>query len=427
MNLRFYNGKILTGGAESPFLLTEGELHVRGSRIVRIGSAATEPEPAFWDREIDLAGDLVIPGLKNAHTHSAMTFLRSKADDMPLDRWLKEQVFPYEAKLTPDDVYLFSKLAIAEYLTSGITSNFDMYLMPEPAAAASAECGFRTVFTGAVNDFTQSVQMLADWYQTLNRYDPLISFLPGFHAEYTTSYAILKELGRLAGSLRAPMYMHNSETAREVAGCLARYGKTPSALFEELGIFDYGGGGFHCVYLSEEDLEIFRRHGVYAVTCPAANLKLASGIAPIARMLSRGIRVAVGTDGPAGNNALDLFRELYLVSVLAKHRGFDAAALDAVQVFGMATVYGARAMGLADADCLAVGKLADLAVISMNMPNMRPLNHPLKNLVYAGSKANVRMTVVNGKILYEDGRFLIGEDIGTLYERAETAARRLLA
>ncbi|MFR1518778.1 MAG: amidohydrolase [Clostridia bacterium] len=424
MNLRFYNGKILTGGADSPFALAQGELHIRGSRIAAIGPQADTD--AVWDREIDLHGDLVLPGFKNAHTHSAMTFLRSNADDMPLESWLTEQVFPYEAKLTPDDIYILSKLAIAEYLTSGITANFDMYLMPEPAAAASAACGFRTVLTGAVNDFTQSVRQLEDWYHTLNRLDPLISFLPGFHAEYTAAYALLKELGQLARSLKAPFYMHNAETPREVAACRERYGKTPSLLFEELGIFDYGGGGFHCIYLSEPDLEVFQRHDISAVTCPAANLKLASGIAPVGSLLAHGINVAIGTDGPAGNNALDLFREMYLISVLAKHRSFDAAALDAEQVLRMACAGGAKAMRLAEADCLAEGKLADLTVLSLNGPNMRPVNHPLKNIVYAGSKLNVRMTVVNGRILYEDGEFYIGEDIGKIYENAAAVTKRLL-
>ena len=424
MNLRFYNGKILVGGAETPFSLVPGELHVRGNRITRVGSC-TDPGDS-WDRDIDLHGDLVIPGFKNAHTHSAMTFLRSNADDMPLEPWLKEQVFPYEAKLKPDDIYVLSKLAIAEYLTSGITANFDMYLMPEPAAFASAECGFRTVFTGAVNDFTQSVREIETWYDKLNHLSSLISFLPGFHAEYTTSRGLLKELGQLARSLKAPMYMHNAETPREVAECILRYGMTPSVLFEELGIFDYGGGGFHCVYLSEEDFAVFQRHGVSAVTCPAANLKLASGIAPVGKMLAHGINVAIGTDGPAGNNALDLFREMYLVSVMAKHRSFDAAALDAARVLRMACFGGARAMRLEEADCIAEGKLADLAVLSLNTPNMQPIHNPVKNIVYAGSKLNVRMTVVDGRILYENGAFSIGEEIGKLYEKAAAVTKRLL-
>lgn len=428
MNLRFYNGKILFFGENGSYEIVEGELQVRGERILSVGSEADIlPEPGFkWDRNIDLKGDLVLPGFKNAHTHSAMTFLRSNADDMPLDRWLEEKVFPFEDKLTADDIYILSKLAVAEYLTSGITANLDMYLLPEPIAAASADCGFRTVITGGVNDFSQSVIEMGNWYSTLNRFSPLISFIPGFHAEYTTSYNILKEIGELAQSLKAPIYMHNSETARETAECIQRYGKTPTALYEELGMFTYGGGGFHCVYLSDEDMEIFARNGVCAVTCPAANLKLSSGIAPVAKMLSQGISVAIGTDGPAGNNALDMFREMYLVSVLAKHRSFDPAEMDAGQVLRMACVEGARAMRLPDADGLEPGKLADFTVISMEAPNMRPINNAVKNIVYAGSKLNVRMTVVNGRILYEDGNFDIGEDINRIYEKAAAITKRIL-
>lgn len=424
MKLRFYNGQILTGTDTGNCALIAGELHVDANRISFVGREA--PPDSCWDRMIDLRGGIVIPGFKNAHTHSAMTFLRSNADDMPLDSWLREKVFPYEARLTPEDVYLFSKLAILEYLTSGITANFDMYLMPEAAAAASVDCGFRTVLTGALNNFTQSVDQLADWYDALNRFHPLIRFTLGFHAEYTTSPELLRELGALARALRAPVYMHNSETARETAECIERYGKTPTALFEELGLLEFGGGGYHCVYLSDHDMEIFAAHGLSAVTCPAANLKLASGIAPVGKMLSRGINVAIGTDGPAGNNALDLFREMYLVSVLAKHRDYNAAALDAERILCMACSGGAKAMGLPDADGIAVGKLADFVVLSPNGPNMRPVTQPLKNIVYAAGKANVRMTVVNGRILYEDGAFFIGEDPEKLYEKAAAAIKRLL-
>lgn len=424
MNIRLYHGKILTTGPDGAFRVVSGEMHVQGSRISYIGDMPGGRE--HWDREIDLRGGIVLPGFKNAHTHSAMTFLRSNADDLPLDTWLNQKVFPYEARLTEGDIYILSKLAIAEYLTSGITANLDMYLMPEPIAAASADCGFRTVITGAVNDFTQSVKELERWHRTLNQTDPLISFVLGFHAEYTASFGLLQEIGQLAHSLKAPVYMHNSETAHEVAQCIQKYGKTPTALFEELGIFAYGGGAFHCVYLSDEDLEIFARHGVSAVTCPAANLKLASGIAPVCKMQSRGINVAIGTDGPAGNNALDMFREMYLACVLAKHRSADAAALDAQRVLQMACSDGAAAMGLLDADALQVGKLADFTVISMDAPNMQPQNHILKNIVYAGSKLNVRLTAVNGRILYEDGEFFIGQDITDIYEQAEAVVKRIV-
>lgn len=183
-------------------------------------------------------------------------------------------------------------------------------------------------------------------------------------------------------------------------------------------MYNYGGGGYHCVYFSENDFDIFEKRGLYAVTNPASNLKLASGIAPIGEFMKRGINVAIGTDGPASNNCLDMFREMFLVTGLQKVQNEDASACDAVEVLKMATVNGARAMRLNDCDVLAAGKKADFIEIDLNQPNMQPLNNPVKNIVYAGSKQNVKRTVVNGKTLYENGSFFIGEQPETVYRKA---------
>ena len=184
-------------------------------------------------------------------------------------------------------------------------------------------------------------------------------------------------------------------------------------------MYNYGGGGFHCVHMSDEDIEIFKRRGLWAVLNPASNLKLASGIAPAARFIKEGIGLAVGTDGAGSNNALDMFREMYLVTALAKYREGDASAVDANEVLKMACVGGARAMGLNDCDCIAAGKKADLTVIDLHKPNMRPINNITKNVVYAGSKENVRLTMVNGRVLYENGEFYIGEDAEKVYAEAD--------
>ena len=208
-----------------------------------------------------------------------------------------------EEKLTEEDIYHLSKLAIMEYLTSGITANFDMYLTPDAIAEASKDCGFRTVIAGAMNDFTQSPGQLANWYEKYNHDHELISFCLGFHAEYTTSEKLLKEVALLAHNYHAPVYTHNSETVREVEECRARTGMTPTAYLDSLGMFEYGGGGYHGVYLTEEDMDIFKKHDLSVVTNPASNMKLASGIAPIARFMERGINLAIGTDGPARRGA----------------------------------------------------------------------------------------------------------------------------
>lgn len=421
MNIRFYHARILTMDGTDDII--QGEVWVEGNRISYIGPG--RGNPPVWDREIDVKGNLVMPGFKNAHTHSAMTFLRSYADDLPLQEWLNQQVFPMEAKLTGEDIYWLSKLAIMEYLTSGITANFDMYLQPEMIAKASVDCGFRTVMVSGLNDFVSSVEELEDNYLKYNQYHELIHYCLGFHAEYTTSEERLKGVAALAEKYQAPVFTHNSETRGEVDGCIGRHGMTPTAYLDSLGMFNYGGGGYHCVHMTEEDLDIFRKRGMTVVTNPGSNVKLASGIARISDMMEKGINLAIGTDGPASNNCLDMFREMFLTTGLAKIRENDAAAVAADRVLSMAVSGGARAMGLTDCDCLAAGKLADLVVIDLQQPNMQPLNHIVKNLIYSGSKQNVKLTMVNGRILYEKGRFNIGVEPKEVYEKANEIIGRM--
>lgn len=400
MKLRFYNAKILTMENEN---IIEGELCTEDGRITYVGANRTS---GGYDREIDLGGDLIIPGFKDAHTHSAMTFLRSLADDLPLNDWLYKEVFPREAKLTEEAVYTYAQLANMEYLTSGITSSFDMYMKLPAYAKACTDMGYRTVICGSINDFGGTVEGIEEEYNTYNNMGELVSYQLGFHAEYTTKRETLEGLAALSQKLKAPLYAHNSETKSEVEGCKERYGITPTQLFDKLGMFEYGGGGFHCVWFDERDMEIFAEKGLWMVTNPASNLKLASGIAPICEMRRHGMKnFAIGTDGAASNNCLDMFREMFLVAGLQKYREEDAAACPAFEVLEMATKGGALAMGLSDCDVLAAGKLADFAVIDLNQPNMQPHNNIAKNLVYSGSKQNVKMTVVNGQILYENGMF----------------------
>ncbi len=437
MKIRFFNARILT--MDGNMDITEGELWVEENRISYVGpgkrsadmdnlpseSGAMFTKEPVWDREIDAGGSLLMPGFKNAHTHSAMTFLRSYADDLPLHEWLNQQVFPMEAKLIPEDIYWLSKLAIMEYLTSGITADFDMYCHPEMTAKASVECGFRTVLVGCLNNFTSSLELMEEEYQKFNHEHELIRYCLGFHAEYTCSEEILRSVAAMAHKFRAPVYAHISETQDEVDQCIMRYGKSPVAFLDSLGMFDYGGGGYHCIHMDDKDLEIFRDRGLYVVTNPGSNTKLASGIARISDMLKLGIPVAIGTDGPASNNCLDMFREMFLVTGLAKLRERDAAAVPADEVLKMAVQTGARAMRLFDCDCLAEGKLADLIVIDLNQPNMQPINHILKNLVYSGSKQNVKLTMVNGQILYENGQFSIGVSPEEVYRHANEIIARI--
>ncbi|MCI8749032.1 MAG: amidohydrolase [Lachnospiraceae bacterium] len=426
MRIRIYNARIITmaNGAD----VLEGEIHIDGERVSFAGTneeAGKIKDNIVWDREIDACGNIVMPGFKDAHTHSAMTFLRSYADDLPLQEWLYNRVFPMEAKLTEEDVLWCSRLAILEYLTSGITANFDMYMKNEANARASAEAGFRTVLCGSINDFGGTIEEIEEEYNHFNSYNPLISYQLGFHAEYTTKRETLERMACLAQKYKAPVYTHNSETKAEVESCIERYGKTPAAFLDSLGMFEFGGGGFHCVYMTDEDLSIFKEKNIWAVTNPASNVKLASGIAPVQKMLDMGIGLAVGTDGPASNNCLDMFREMFLVTALQKVSIPDASATDANDVLYMATSGGALAMGLKECDTLEKGKYADLIMLDIHQPNMQPLNNISKNIVYSGSKQNVKMTMVAGKILYEDGRFNIGTDAEEIYAKANESIERM--
>ena len=431
MNIRLHHARILT--MEEGRDIFTGEIWVRDDRIVYVGDGRDTDKVyetlgipcMIWDREIDCGGNLLMPGFKNAHTHSGMTLLRSFADDLPLSEWLNNRVFPIEAKMTAEEIGELSKLAALEYLTSGITAAFDMYLTPESIADAFDAMGMRCVQVGAVNNFSQSVELVEEMYQKLNGKSPLQSYILGFHAEYTCSKELLEQMAGLAHKYQAPVFTHMSETEGEVMGCKQRYGMTPVAFLDSLGMFDHGGGGYHCVHVTPEDISIMKKKGMYAVTNPASNAKLASGIAPIADFLKEGVPVAIGTDGPASNNCLDMFREMFLVAGLSRVREGDASSPDAMRVLRMATVQGARAMHLSKADVLAKGKLADIIMIDLHQPNMQPIHNIPKNLVYSGSKSNVCMTMIGGKILYRNGEFNIGDSVENIYTRCDEIVRRL--
>ncbi len=431
MNIRLYNARILTMEKNRPIF--RGEIWVKNEKIAyvadleQLGESWRKDFPNItWDIELDCKDNLLMPGFKDAHTHSPMTFLRSYADDVPLQQWLNEKIFPMEAHLTADDIYELTKLAILEYLTSGITSIFEMYINPDAVAESCLDMGMRCVLTSGLNNFTSSVEQQEEQYLKWNKKHSLISYQLGFHSEYTCSKELLYGVSQLAHKYRAPVYTHLAETKAEVEECKARYGMTPALFLESMGIFDFGGGAYHCVHMTEDDMEVFRRCRVAVITNPASNLKLASGIAPIADFERRMIPVAIGTDGPASNNCLDMFREMFLVTALSNVRENDAAALpDAETVLRMATVSGAKAMRLNKADVLAKGKLADIIMIDMHQPNMHPVHNIPKNLVYSGSKSNVCMTMINGKILYRNGEFNVGESVEHIYDTCEKIVKRI--
>lgn len=415
----FKNARILT--MKSSEIIT-GELAVKDNKIVYIGSHYEGEVP---DRVIDAEGNLLMPGLKNAHAHTAMVFARSCSDDQELHDWLFDTIFPMETKFQDGDIYHLTKLGILEYLTSGVTAAFDMYFHVPEIVKASEEMGFRSIIL-ATSD-KEPISLLRERYLEINKEDSLCKYFLGIHAEYTTSEERIKDVVALAHELKAPIYTHVCETKSEVKGCVERHGMTPVKYLDSIGFFDYGGGGFHCVCFSDEEIEIFKKHKCYVVTCPCSNLKLASGIAPIYKFQKAGLNIAIGTDGAGSNNALDMFREMYLTSTLQKVSNKDPKAMDGYDVLKMATVNGAHALGLNNSDVLDVGKYADIIMIDLKNPAMQPINNIAKNIVYSGSKDCVKMTMINGKILYFNHEFFVDQDINEILKKADEVTQRLKA
>lgn len=433
MRIRLYNARILSMEEEKKVF--HGEVWVQEEKISAILDYGKESREVcdrkagsgVWDQELDCEENLLMPGFKNAHTHSPMTFLRSFADDLPLQKWLQDIIFPMEAKLNDDYISQFGKLAVLEYLSGGITGIFDMYLRPDVMAGVCMDMGMRCTLVSGLNDFTSSLEQQEEEFLRLNQVSPLIRYHLGCHAEYTTSLEKLKGLSELAAKYSAPVFLHLCETQKEVRDCQVRYGKTPAEFLDSLGLFEYGGGGYHCLFLNEKERDIFVRKKLYAVTCPASNLKLASGIAPITEYDRLGIPVAIGTDGPASNNCLDMFREMFLVCGLAKYQQEDASVMSPEKVLRMATVNGAYAMGRKDADVLAAGKMADLIMIDLHQPSMQPIHNIQKNLVYSGSRALVKMTMIAGRILYHNGKYYTGETPDEIYDQCESSMKKLMS
>lgn len=411
------NARILKMTGEDIFF---SSIVIENDRITYIGEAYDKYGP--FDIVRDCKGNLLMPGFKNAHAHSAMTFLRSKADDLKLQEWLFGVVLPREEKFRKNDVYELAKLAYLEYLTSGITACFDQYYFPLESGRAAEEMGMRIVLLGTYNKNNVDLPGL---FNRINSQNGLVRYCFGVHAEYTLEKGELEKVMEATHEMRSPFFAHICETEKEVKECYERRGMSPVAFFEKMGAYDYGGGGYHCIYFSDEDIEIFKRHNCSVVTCPGSNTKLASGIAPICKYLERGLNVAIGTDGPASNNSLDMFKEMTLLYSLQKISMKDASALPAYEVLKMATVNGAKAMGLMDSDVLEVGKKADIIEIDLSRPNMQPINNIVTNIVYSGSKENVKMTMINGRILYKDGKFFTKEKPSTIYRKCQKICERI--
>ena len=421
MKTLFKNAQILTMIDD---IIINADLVVDNNLIAYIGKESSSYGP--FDKVIDCNKNLLMPGFKNAHAHSAMVFLRGKADDVTLQDWLFKIVFPREEHLQPSDIYYLNKVAYLEYLSSGITACFDHYFYPLEGAKAAEEMGMRTLLLATYDEkYMRGEGLKTNYHRFNDNKDGLVKYAIGFHAEYTTNEELLEGSKEVINDLKCPFFTHIAETKKEVEECVKRHGKTPAKYLYDEGLFKYGGGGFHCIYLTDEEVKIFKENNLYIISCPGSNLKLASGIAPLTYYLNNGINIALGTDGPASNNSLDMFKEMYLAATLQKVTNNDAKSIPAFEILKMATVNAAKAMGLDNADVLAVDKYADIIMIDLHKPNMQPINNIVTNLVYAGSKDNVILTMINGKVLYQNGQYFLKETPEEIYKKAEEVTLRL--
>ena len=386
-------------------VLEHHALAIDQGRIVALQPIDTARRELRARRTISLPDHVLTPGLINAHTHAAMALLRGVGDDLPLMRWLQERIWPLEAALVSEQfVYDGTRLAALEMLRAGITCCSDMYFFPEAAGRALRDVGMRAAIGIIAIEFPSAFATDADDYlrkglaaRDALRGDPRVSFTLAPHAPYTVSDTTFERIAMLAEELDLPVHMHVHETADEIARALAEHGCRPLARLERLGLVSERLIAVHAVHLDGDEIDLLAARGASVAHCPASNLKLASGIAPIARLLRAGVNVAIGTDGAASNNRLDAMAELRLAALLAKGASGDAQAMPAALALECATLGGARALGLdADIGSIRVGKQADLAAFCMIDSDTQPCFDPISHLVYACGREHVTDVWVGG-------------------------------
>ena len=408
------DGLILTLSAAFPDPIPAGTIGFKDSRITYLGDRC----PEVWSaREvIDGRGFLVLPGLINTHTHSAMTLFRGLADDLPLKEWLEKHIFPAEARfINSDTVYWGSLLACAEMIRSGTTTLADGYFCLEGSARAINQSGMRAVLAPGVIDFpapgvpdpADNIRVARDFFEKWSGLSPRIRLGLFPHSPYTCSKNTLKKAKALALEKAIPFFIHLAETREEVALVQSQTGLTPVRYIHRLGCLDGSFIGVHVNYLDQEEMGLLAGAGARVSHCPESNMKLGAGVTPVVDLLARGIVVGLGTDGCAGNNDLDLFREMGTAARLHKVHRLDPTLLEAQSVLNMATLEAAKVLGLEkEIGSLEVGKQADLILINLNQPHLTPLYHPFSHLVYAASGADVDTVFIAGQMVMRQRKLL---------------------
>jgi 5-methylthioadenosine/S-adenosylhomocysteine deaminase len=403
---------------------------VTGSRIAYIGD---EPPSANFGESYAGAGRLLMPAFYNAHAHSPMTLLRGYGENLKLQDWLT-RIFPFEDKLTGAAVYRATLLAIAESLRFGVVSTTDMYYFCDDMLRAFLESGAKVNISRGITCFTDAE--LADLdafheakslFETYNEAaDGRIKVEMALHAEYTSNPKIASQLADYAIKTGAGMHVHISETLKEQEECIARRdGKTPTMYLASLGFFETRTTAAHCVWATDEDVELFAQKGVTVASCPVSNMKLSSGVCNIPRLFQKGVNVAIGTDSVASNNSLNFIEEMKFFALANKLLRRDPTLVSPAETIKAATLGGAKSQGRTDCGALRVGARADLIVVNLAVPNMQPVHDVVNNLVYSACGGDVLLTMADGRILYRDGEYKTLDIEKVMYE-AETAKSGVL-
>ena len=431
VDLMIANGLVVAMDAGMT-VMENGCVVVDKGEIVAVGPSAAMKERYSAARSIDAVGRLVMPGLVNSHTHAAMTLFRGLADDLPLDTWLTQHIWPAEAKsINPASVRVGANLALAEMIRSGTTTFSDMYFFADELAQAARKAGVRGVGAEAVLDFptpdSKSPQesfaiiekLAARW-----KNDPLITIAVGTHSPYTCSPETLQSAKKLPDTLGLPLSIHVSETRKEVADITAKYGVPPFEHLDRLGFFGGTVIAAHAVYPTAKEIRQMAQKKVGVAHNPQSNMKLGSGIAPVPEMLRAGIAVGLGTDGAASNNNLSMFKEMNAAALLQKVSRLEPTAMTARETVKAATIGGARVLGLEKRiGSLEKGKRADLIIIGLNSPHLAPLYDVYSQLVYAANGADVETVVIDGRIVMENRKLLTLDEESALQEARKLALK----
>ena len=405
-------------------------LLIKGNLIAEI---ADEIDEAGVEKIIDADGKILLPGLINTHTHLSMTLFRGLADDLSLDSWLNDHIWPMEANLNGDYCYIGALLGAIEMIKSGTTTFSDMYFYMEDVARAVEDAGIRAVFSYGMIDFGDAERRENEINQNMTLFNSCngmangrIKVFLGPHSPYTASEDLLKKVRELADEYNMGIHIHVSETQKEINDSLDEKGLRPFEYLEKIGFLGPDVVAAHCVWLSDEEIEIIKKHGVKVSHNPCSNMKLASGVSPVSKLIENDICVSIGTDGASSNNNLDLIEELKTASLLQKVSTLDPKVLSSDEAIEMATIKGAETLGLSDEiGSIEVGKKADIILIDTNAANMTPDSSSLSsNVIYSANGSNVDTTICDGKILMENKK-LTELDENEIYAKARQAIKEL--